>query len=90
MRRRCLPLSTWSSQRILTTPGLFTLFLLLVILTVLTSITAVLLGMGAAYDLTGVWGVGKLRFRGDGLVEAWVAGVGAFAGIGGILFVSVG
>jgi hypothetical protein len=44
--------------------------------------------MGAAYDLTGVWGLGKLRYRGDGLVEAWVAGVGAWTGVGGILFVS--
>lgn len=75
-------------QRILTTPLLFTLFLLLTILTALCLTTAALLALGAAYDLTPFWGLAKLTMRGTGLEAMWVALVGGWTGLAGILFVS--
>lgn len=75
-------------QRILTTPLLFTLFLLLTLLTALSITTAALLALGAAYDMTPFWGLLRLRMRGTGLEAMWIALVGGWTGLAGMLFVS--
>lgn len=75
-------------QRILTTPLLFTLFLLLTTLTALSLTTAVLLALGAAYDLTPLWGFMRVGMRGTGLEAMWVALIGGWTGLAGMLFVS--
>jgi hypothetical protein len=76
----------WSLKRILTTPLLLFIFFLLTLLTFISIVLTILLALNTAYDLTAA--IKWAPYRGSGFLEVWIAGLGAWCGIGALMFVS--
>ncbi len=62
-----------------------TVFFILVILTFVDVVFTILLGLNTAYDLSAA--LKFAPYRGSGFMEVWIALLGAWAGLGSILFV---